>query len=201
MGSEFPLVDPGSRSRWRAWLANNHTRSHGVWLAVYKKKNGQGALSYEEAVEEALCFGWIDGRTNAMDEARYKLRMTPRQPGSGWSRLNKRRVEKLTRLGLMSPAGQARVDVAMRDGSWEKLDPIENLEVPPDLERALGEVASARSNFKAFSPGYRKQLLYWIGSAKRPETRSRRIAETVKLSAANDRQYFSGNHTVGLQAA
>lgn len=175
------LVEPGDRVAWRAWLETNHAGSPGVWLAVGKKGNTRTALTYEEAVEEAVCFGWIDSTTQRLDAARYKQLFTPRKSSSTWSKSNKARVERLIAKGLMTPAGFAAVENAKANGSWNLLDDVDDLIVPDDLAAALEADPQAARHFAAFPDSARKLYLYWIGNAKRPETRARRIAQTVRL--------------------
>jgi uncharacterized protein YdeI (YjbR/CyaY-like superfamily) len=189
-GSALEILDPGTRAAWRAWLARNHARTRGVSLTVYKKKDASGRLTYEEAVEEALCFGWIDSRTNSHDAQSFRVAVNPRRAGSTWSKLNKRRVEQLIAAKRMSPSGLAKIEDARRDGSWNSLDEVEAMVVPPDLGAALAAVPAALSSFEAFNQSYRKIILYWINSARRPQTRAARIEQTVKLSADNNRQFW-----------
>jgi uncharacterized protein YdeI (YjbR/CyaY-like superfamily) len=179
------VVDLATRARWRRWLERFHAASTGVWLVIYKKGTGAGRLSLTEAVEEALCFGWIDSRTHALDARRFKLFVCPRRSGSVWSKINKARVAKLTRSGRMAPAGLAKVRAARKDGSWSSLDHIDRMTVPPDLRAALRANQEALRNFQAFSISSKRIILYWIQTAKRPETRARRIAETVRLASHN----------------
>jgi uncharacterized protein YdeI (YjbR/CyaY-like superfamily) len=181
----LPIVEAPDREAWRAWLDENHATGGGAWLVNYRKATGKAGVPYDEAVEEALCFGWIDSKTNPLDDERYLQMFTPRRPGSAWSRSNKERVERLERDGRMTPAGRALVEAAKRDGSWTKLDAIENLEIPPDLAEALAANPEAEENFVAFSASSRRHILGWIASAKRPETRAKRIAETARLAAEN----------------
>lgn len=180
-------VHPKTRAEWRAWLEEHHTRTEGVWLVTYKKATGKPRVEYEEAVEEALCFGWIDSKANTLDEERSVLWMAPRKPRTGWARTNKNRVERLIADGRMTAAGLAKIEAAKQDGSWNALDAAEALEIPPDLEKAFAQHGAARQNFDAFPPSVRKGILTWIGSAKRPETRSKRIEETARLAAENIR--------------
>lgn len=180
-------VQPRTRGEWRAWLAANHDTSTGVWLVSAKKATGQSRVEYEEAVEEALCFGWIDSVARTLDQTRSMLRFSPRKPRSGWSRPNKIRIERLTAAGLMTPAGQARIVAAKADGSWTKLDAVEDLEVPEDLARACAAYPNARANFDAFPRSARRGILEWIVQAKRPETRAKRVEETARLAESNYR--------------
>lgn len=179
------VLEVGDRQAWRAWLEQNHPTSPGVRIVIYKKNSGKYRLSYEDIVEEGLCFGWIDSTANTLDDERYVLRMSPRKPGSVWAKSNKERVEKLIRQGLMTPAGLDKIEAAKRDGSWSRLDAIEALSMPPDLKKALVANKAAQKNFAAFSDSAKKMILGWIASAKRPETRLKRIQETVRLAAKN----------------
>lgn len=174
-----------SRAEWRTWLTVNHARTEGLWLITYKKRSGRPHVSYDEVVEEALCFGWIDSKGNKLDDERTMLWMAPRKPGTGWSALNKKRIAVLAEAGLLMPPGLAKIEAAKQDGSWELLDAIERLEVPADLATALAENGLASANFEAFPRSAKRSILEWIASAKRAETRARRIAETVELAAQN----------------
>lgn len=181
IGKVLKLPD---RAAWRTWLESNHDTSSGVWLRLDKK--GPGArLRYEDALEEALRFGWIDSQVHGVDEAHYVQRFTPRRPNGVWSKPNKRRVEKLQRAGLMTPAGLAAIETAKQTGSWYLLDAVEDLAIPEDLARALSGNARAQSNFDAFPASARKQYLYWVLTAKQAATRTRRVHEVVALAAAN----------------
>ncbi len=176
-----------SRAEWRAWLAANHGRTEGIWLITYKKHPHRPYVSYNDTVEEALCFGWIDSKPNKLDDARTMLWFAPRKPGTGWSALNKQRIATLIEAGQLMPPGLAKIEVAKQDGSWASLDAIERLEIPPDLAAALAENETALANFEAFPRSAKRGILEWIASAKRAETRDRRIAETVELAAQNIR--------------
>lgn len=178
---------PRSRAAWRAWLEAHHTQKDGVWLISYKKSTGKQAFDYAASVEEALCFGWVDSKGNTLDDERTMLWFAPRQPGSGWSRPNKLRVEALRAAGQMTPAGLAKIEAAKRDGSWTALDAVENLEIPPDLARALAANPLAQQYFDAFPRSAKRGILEWIATAKRPETRAKRVAETATLAAKNVR--------------
>ncbi|MDP9363719.1 MAG: YdeI/OmpD-associated family protein [Chloroflexota bacterium] len=180
---ERETFQANSRAAWRGWLERNHERPDGIWLVSYKKASGKPGVSYPEAVEEALCFGWIDSRPNALDDERYMQYFSPRKPKSPWSAVNKRRIEDLIERGLMTPAGMAKIEAAKRDGSWGAYDAIERLEIPDDLAAALRASPDADANFRAFGDSTKKQILWWIASAKRPETRATRIARTVEAAA------------------
>jgi uncharacterized protein YdeI (YjbR/CyaY-like superfamily) len=183
-----------TRRAWRAWLARNHDRSKGIWLAYYKKGSGKRSVTYEEALQEALCFGWIDSTVGRIDEERYKQRYTPRNDRSVWSASNKARIEKLIAEGLMAPPGLATVEAAKRNGSWESLDDVDRIgrgaELPDDLLKALAAEPRAREAFDRRPPSEKKLWGYWVLSAKRPETRARRVAETVKRVLAGRRPGF-----------
>ena len=183
----MPDFHPLSRSAWRAWLEANHDRADGVWFVYYKKTSGKPRVSYDEAVEEALCFGWIDSHPRKMDDERSKLLFTPRKKRSVWSKPNKERVEKLIAQGLMTAAGLAKIETAKANGSWHALDRSDNLEMPEELERALASNETAQKHFDAFSDASTRVILSWIFSAKRDETRAARIAKTVAMAAENKR--------------
>ncbi len=178
-------VHPPTRAAWRAWLAENHAREQGVWLVTYKKATGKPRVEYEEAVEEALCFGWIDSKPNKLDEERSLLWFAPRKSGTGWSRPNKERVARMIAAGAMTPAGLAKVEAARRDGSWEALDAIESLEIPGDLAEALAAHPRAAAYFDAFPRSVKRGILEWISTAKKSETRARRVQETARLAKDN----------------
>lgn len=176
-----------TREQWRSWLRDNHRRTEGIWLVTFKKSSGKPHLPYEDFVEEALCFGWIDSKANALDEQRSMIWMAPRKPRTGWSKPNKERVERLLKNGLMTPAGLTKIEAAKRDGSWTKLDAVERLEIPKDLAGAFRRHKGSKANFDAFPPSTRKGILGWIESAKREETRAKRVEETAALAAKNER--------------
>ncbi len=179
------IVDPRNRAAWRTWLKKYHTESRGVWTILHKKQSGTPRLTYEDAVDEALCFGWIDSRLNTLDDNRFKLWFSPRQPKSIWAKNNKERVARLIDQGLIAPAGLATIKAARLDGSWTALDAIDALTIPPDLQQALANNPVAVANFDAFSNSTKKMILRWIDVAKHPETRRKRIDETVRQAAKN----------------
>jgi uncharacterized protein YdeI (YjbR/CyaY-like superfamily) len=172
-----------SRSEWRDWLAANHGSVEGVWLISHKKATGKPVLDHAEAVEEALCFGWIDSLRNTIDDERFIQLFTPRRRRSPWSKINKGRVGRLIAAGMMTEAGLASIEQATRDGSWEVCDAVESMTIPPDLEAALAGSPAARAAFEQLSPSLTKQIPWRIASAKRPETRAKRIAEIVAAAA------------------
>jgi uncharacterized protein YdeI (YjbR/CyaY-like superfamily) len=183
--SDPATLKPRSRAAWRAWLAKHHASSPGLWVAIAKQASGGRGVAYTAAVEEALCFGWIDSRTRSLDAEHFLQWFSPRKPRSVWSPINKQRVSRLIEQGLMTPAGLAKIEAAQADGSWSSYDTAERLEVPADLQQALAANPTARQHFGAFSPSSRKMILWWIASAKRAETRRKRVAETVRLAAQN----------------
>jgi uncharacterized protein YdeI (YjbR/CyaY-like superfamily) len=185
-----PIVHPETRAELRAWLEEHHATSAGVWLASWKKVTGRRAVPYDDIVEEALCFGWIDSTANTIDAERAAVLFTPRRKGSGWSALNKRRLEKLLPSGLLTPAGLAAIERAKADGSWTAYDAAERLEEPPELAVALDARPPARANWDRFAPSARKGILWWVLSAKRPETRDRRVAAVVEAAAENRKVLF-----------
>jgi uncharacterized protein YdeI (YjbR/CyaY-like superfamily) len=174
-----------TRPAWRRWLAKNGARSPGIWLVYDKKSSRPERLAYADAVEEALCHGWIDSTLRSLDDTRYMQLFTPRKPKSTWSKLNKTRVARLIEEGLMAPAGLAAIETAKANGSWTSLDSVEAPEVPDDLAAAFAKNEKAARNFAAFSPSSRKGYLHWVRQAVRPETRAARIADVVKYCAAN----------------
>lgn len=175
-GEEFEPVD---RADWRRWLAANHATARRVWLVTPKRSTGRQVVSYEDAIEEALCFGWVDSTGRQIDDERGALMFAPRRRGSTWARTNKERVARLTAAGLMTDAGLRVVETARADGSWTLLDDVDALRVPPDLAAALDADPVAAERFAALPPSARKQALWWVVSAKRPDTRARRVAATV----------------------
>jgi uncharacterized protein YdeI (YjbR/CyaY-like superfamily) len=188
--TELPLLEVANRAELRAWLAENSMTSPGVRLAIGKKGNTVTELSYDDAVEEGLCFGWIDSVAGRLDEARFTTRFTPRKPGGTWARTNKVRIERLIAEGLMTPAGMAVIEAAKADGSWTLLDDVEDLIVPDDLAAALAENPAANQYWRTQAgASVRKIALHRIASAKRPETRAKRIAETVAEAARGEMRY------------
>lgn len=175
------------RASWRAWLAANHASSPGVWLVSWRAGSGRPAMAYGESVEEALCFGWVDSRAGKLDDERRMLTFTPRKPRSGWSRPNKERIERLTAAGLMTPAGQRVIDAAKADGSWSRLDEVEELVVPGDLTDAFAQYPGSRQQWEDFPPSARKAILGWIVHAKSAATRAKRLEETARLAAEGKR--------------
>jgi len=178
-----------NRLEWHQWLKEHYNSSLGVWLIYYKKNTGKPRVEYEEVVEEALKYGWIDSKTKFIDEERYMQVFTPRKPGSVWSKSNKGRIKKLIKNGQMKPAGLEKINTAKKDGSWTILNDIEDLIIPEDLKNTLKQNTVAYKNFEAFTDSTKKQVLYWITSAKMKDTRLRRIKKTVELAAKNKKPF------------
>jgi uncharacterized protein YdeI (YjbR/CyaY-like superfamily) len=180
-------VHPEDRASWRAWLDANHAASRGVWLVSWRPASGRPVLTYEDAVEEALAFGWIDSKARKLDEDRTMLWMSPRKSGSAWSRPNKGRIERLEGAGLMAPAGRLAVDAAKQDGSWTRLDPVWDLVVPDDLESAFEAHPGSRAQWDAFPVSARRASLSWIVEARTDATRRKRVEATASEAAAGRR--------------
>lgn len=180
-------IHPETLEEWRAWLAEHHARGRGVWVVSWKQATGRPAVGYEELVCEALAWGWIDSTAGTVDAERSKLWLAPRKRGSGWSRPNKRRLERLRAEGRMQPSGQAVLDAATADGSWTLLDGPEDLVVPPDLAAALDEHDGARATWESWPPSLRKQALTQLVLAKKPETRAARLARYADAAARGER--------------
>jgi uncharacterized protein YdeI (YjbR/CyaY-like superfamily) len=176
-----------SAGEWRSWLAASGGSVPSVWLVIRRKHSGVPGVLVHEAMEQALCFGWIDSKALKRDGESTYLCFTPRKPRSTWSRVNRDRVARLTAAGLMTPSGQAMVDLARRTGTWDALAEAQDGVVPPDLSLAFGADEVALGHFDGFPPSSRRLILEWIAKAKRPETRQRRIATTVELARENRR--------------
>jgi uncharacterized protein YdeI (YjbR/CyaY-like superfamily) len=182
---DLEVLRPRDAAELRAWLEEHHETSGPVWLAVAKKGSRLPGVTYDEAVEEALSFGWIDSTARRLDEDAFRILFARRKRGSTWAASNKARVERLVAEGRMRPAGMAAVEAAKADGSWEGLSEVDALIVPPDLAEALDADAEARANFDAFPDSVKRMVLYRVASVKKPETRARRIAEAVADAKAN----------------
>jgi uncharacterized protein YdeI (YjbR/CyaY-like superfamily) len=187
---KLEIFQAASRQEWRKWLEENHNKCIGIWLIYYKVKSGKPSVKYNEAVKEALCFGWIDSKVKSLDEESYKQIFTPRKLKSVWSKLNKQYIEELIEQGLMTNVGISKIDAAKEDGSWTSLDAVEALIIPTDLMEALELNEIAKNNFQAFSNTNKKNILLWINSAKHAETRLKRIEQTV-ISAKQNQNSLS----------
>jgi uncharacterized protein YdeI (YjbR/CyaY-like superfamily) len=201
-GDALERLGVSDRAAWRAWLEKNHTRDAGVWLVSFKKATGKPRVGYDASVEEALCFGWIDSVERSIDHEQLMQLFTPRRSRSVWSQSNKARVEKLIAAGLMRPAGLARIEQARQDGSWDAYTVVESLEVPADLAAAFeAGPPGARPNWDVFSPSSRRAILWWVHTARRPETRAQRIAQVVSEAAKNRRANFPEDRRRGNEVS
>src|SRR5581483_7193396 len=172
---------------WRAWLARNCRSEKEVWLVIYHSGSGTPSPRYHEAIEHALCYGWIDSHAGKHDADSSILRFTPRKPRSTWSRVNRERAAKMTARGLMTEHGQALIDLAKATGTWQVVSDADSSSIPSDLKDLLDRNEAARQNFHNFPPSAKRLILEWIAKAKRPDTRQRRIERTVELAAVNVR--------------
>jgi uncharacterized protein YdeI (YjbR/CyaY-like superfamily) len=172
---------------WRDWLEKNHDKEKSVWLIIYKKESNVPSVYYPEAVDEALCFGWIDSKPNKRDEESYYQFFSKRNPKSNWSKVNKDKVARLMADDLITPAGVKLIELAKESGTWTALDDVDNLTVPDDMQKMMDENQDALANWEKFPPSTRKGILEWILNAKQAETRLKRITETVTLAKKNVR--------------
>jgi uncharacterized protein YdeI (YjbR/CyaY-like superfamily) len=184
---DYPIFHAESRGQWRAWLEAHHDTARGVWLCSWRGSHGGPTCPYPEAVEEAICFGWIDSTVTILDDDRGLQLFTRRKPKSTWTRLNRRRAADMEAAGLMTDAGRRSMEAAQENGWWTILDPVEDLIEPPDLAAALDASPEARVNWNAFPASPRKQMLFWVISAARAETRAARIMSIVEQAAQNQR--------------
>jgi uncharacterized protein YdeI (YjbR/CyaY-like superfamily) len=176
-----------SRKDWRHWLEANHLKISQIWLVLHKKSSPFPSVNYEESVEEALCFGWIDSKSQKRDENCYLLFFSRRKPNSVWSASNKKRINKLEAAGLMKPAGIAAVEMAKGNGSWTSIDNVEAMIMPEGLQYVLSKNPTAQLFFDAFPASAKKGIYQWIASAKTDTTRMKRVLETVELAEKNIR--------------
>lgn len=180
-------VHADDRETWRTWLAANHAKTRGVWLVTWRPRSGRVSLAYDAAVEEALCFGWVDSTTARFDDDRGKQYFSRRKARSFWAATNKARVARLIADGRMTPAGLAVIEQAKANGIWEISDTVERLEIPTDLAAALDAHPGAAANFAAFPPSARKQMLWWMVEAQRQATRAARVTAIAEAAAQNKR--------------
>lgn len=174
---------PQSRKDWRQWLEKNHQSKQSVWLVYYTKKSNLPSISWSEAVDEALCFGWIDSTKKTINDSSFMQFFSKRKPKSNWSGINKEKVQQLIENGRMTKAGYESVETAKQNGSWTILDEVEELIIPNDLEKAFNKHKGSKDYFLSLSKSVRKMILGWIVLAKRQETRQKRIDEMVENSA------------------
>lgn len=180
-------VHPETVADWAAWLADNHERADGVWLVSWKKHTRRPTVGYDDAVTEALRFGWIDSLSRRLDDDRTMLWYSRRRSGSGWSRPNKQRIARLEAEGRLEAPGRALIEQAKADGTWSMLDDVEDLVVPDDLAAAFDAHPGARDHWEQFPRSARRAILEWIVQAKREATRAKRVAETARAAARGER--------------
>lgn len=178
------------RTAWRKWLQSNHAKADKIFLIIYHKQSGVPSVYYNEAVDEAICFGWIDSKINKRDEQSYFQYFAKRNPKSNWSKVNREKVVQLTAAGLMAEAGLAAVAKAKMSGTWTALDAVEALQLPSELAALLKKDKTAGAYFEAFPRSVKRGILEWIANAKTPATTAKRIAETVRLAAMNIRANY-----------
>ncbi len=187
---EIETFCPINRQHWREWLQQHHAEKQSVWLIYHKKKSGSSTVTWSEAVDEALCFGWIDSRAKPMDDYNYRQFFSRRKPNSGWSKINKEKVQQLIDKGLMTQAGFKAIETAKRNGSWTILDEVEVLIIPEDLAEAFQKRPDARGYFISLSRSDKRTILQWLVVAKRAETRRNRITELIELADQNRKPDF-----------
>lgn len=180
---EIETFCPTSQKEWRRWLKLNHRSKQSVWLVQYKKKSDKPSISWSEAVDEAICFGWIDSIRKSIDEEKFIQFFGKRKPTSVWSKINKEKVQRLIDEGLMMKAGHQSIDIAKQNGSWTILDEVEELKIPKDLAAAFRSNEGSKDYFQSLSRSVKKMMLQWLVLAKRPETRQKRITEIAVLAA------------------
>ena len=174
-----------SQKEWRQWLEKNHESEKSIWLIIYKKESKTKSVYYPEAVDEALCFGWIDSKPNKRDAESFYQYFSKRNPKSNWSKVNKEKVKRLLAEGLITKSGLEAIEIAKQNGTWNALDEVEEIIIPDDLQKAFSKKKSALTNFEKFPRSSKRGILEWILNAKRPETRQKRIQETVDLAEKN----------------
>ena len=182
-------LDFKDRQEWRAWLSENHDKEpKGIWVIYYKGNTSSSSLTYDESVEEALCFGWIDSVIKKIDEEKYCRKFTPRRKGSNWSALNKKRIRKMIEAGLMTEHGLSKIEEAKKDGTWDvDSTPQVGLEISETLVLAFEEHEQARLFFETLATTERKRYIWWVSSAKRPETKAKRLEESIELLSSGQK--------------
>ncbi len=182
---DFPEIHFERDTDWYDWLLNNHNKAKGIYLIFYKLELNIPTMRWEEAVKVALCFGWIDSKVQSLGNGKRRQYFSPRNPKGNWSALNKKHVDQLIANGLMQEAGYKMIDLAKETGTWSEMDDVENGIIPEDLQAAFDENNRAYEHYQNFSKGYRKSYLAWLHSAKREETRKKRISEIIELCHNN----------------
>ncbi|RPD38078.1 YdeI/OmpD-associated family protein [Chitinophaga barathri] len=184
---DTPAFYAKNAKEWRGWLSKNGEKETAVHLIFYRKDSGKEGVKYEEAVEQALCYGWIDGQANRRDEDSRYIRFTPRKPKGNWSISNRERVERMIKTGQMTKRGQAMIDLAKEIGTWDNFVDPQNTVMPADLKKLFSKHTTALKHFETFPPSTKRAIFEWIATAKRPETRQKRLEETVEKAAGNIR--------------
>lgn len=187
MDNSLERVTAEVPEQWREWLANNHDTAASVWLVYYKKASGRASIVWSQAVDEALCFGWIDSKVTPIDGDLYEQYFTRRKPNSVWSQINKAKIERLAEQGKMTPAGVDAVELGKANGSWTVLDEGSADELSPDVAAAFAAHPGSEQTWEGFPPGFKRLMIEWIAMAKRPETRAKRIAELAEQAALGRR--------------
>jgi uncharacterized protein YdeI (YjbR/CyaY-like superfamily) len=180
---EIESFCPSSQQEWRRWLKQNHSSKQSVWLILYKKESRKPTIRWSDAVDEALCFGWVDSKRKPLDEEKFIQFFSRRKSNGTWSKVNKGKIERLIAEGLMTKAGLMCIDAARQNGSWTILDDVEELKIPKDLTKEFKTQPGSKDYFKSLSKSVRKMILQWLVLAKRPETRQKRITEIAALAA------------------
>ena len=181
-GKEMPVISFASLEGWRKWIAENHAKSNGVWLRFFKKDSGEKTVTYSEALEEALCYGWIDGQVNKFDDQSYIQRFTPRRPKSIWSKRNTEKAERLIREGRMKKAGMEQVELAKADGRWQQAyDSSTNMKLPEDFLHELSKNKKAKTFFDGLNKANQYAIAWRLQTAKKPETREKRLKEIIVM--------------------
>ena len=180
---DLKRVQPKSRAAWRQWLEKHHSAAPGIWLVFAKKHTGLPTLTYEHAVQEALCFGWIDSLVKSIDDRFHMQMFTPRKPKSAWSATNKARLTKLMKAGVMAPAGLAAVETAKKTGSWNAYAPVDKMTIPPELQRAFDANPDAKKNWPTYTASAQRSFLHMVNGAKRPGTREKYVKRVIELVA------------------
>ncbi len=182
---EIETFCPQNQADWRNWLMENHVSKQSIWLIYYKKETRKTTLTWSDAVDEALCFGWIDSTAKTIDEERYMQFFSKRKPNSVWSKVNKEKIERLMAADLIVKAGYDSIEIAKKNGSWTILDAVEALVIPEDLEAEFAGKAGSKDFFMSWSKSVRKAILQWLVLAKQPQTRQKRITEIVESASKN----------------
>lgn len=180
---EIERFYPASQKEWRAWLQKNHDSTQAIWLVQYKVKSGIPSISWSEAVDEALCFGWIDSIRKSVDHEKFIQCFSKRKPKSAWSKINKAKIELLIKEGRITKAGFESIEIAKQNGSWTLLDDVEELMVPEELKKAFDSFEGSEAFFMSLSKSTKKHMLHWVTLAKRPETKEKRSIEIAELAA------------------